>query len=372
MGSAFEFIVVAENDREGERLLDLSVAEVRRLEALLTEFSETSQTALLNRSAGGSPVAVDPEVYALIARCLDLSRLTGGAFDITAGALRRLYNFKNPAPALPSPTALAEARQKVGFEKIRLLDGHRLRLSEAGMRIGFGAIGKGYAADRVKALLLAEGVRSGVINASGDLVAWGRRPDGEPWRVGIARPEAPAEVLLWLPVDGQAVATSGDYEQFFEIDGQRYSHNLNPLTGLPVTGLRSVSVISPSAELSDALATAVFVMGAGEGLSLIEQLPQTHALVVDGGGELHVSKGLEIKPSTFGAFPALRKLTALFFLLFFFACQTVKPYQRAYLNDAEMQLGTDELRKPEANAHAYREGAAGGGAGKSGGGCGCN
>lgn len=293
MGSAFEFVIVATEAR-GEALLDAVVQEVKRIEYLLTEFSETSQTALLNRSSGGAPVTVDTETYALLQRCIMLSRLTQGAFDITAGVLKRLYNFKGGALAWPDPNTREQTLRKVGCQHIRLFNDYQVLLEKTGMRIGFGAIGKGYAADRVKTLLQREGVESAVINASGDLTAWGLRVDGTPWKVGIADPDDPARILLWLPADRVSVATSGDYEQFFERDGVRYSHNIDPKTGLPVHGVKSVTVVSASAELSDALATAVFVMGAEVGLHFISQLPETHCLIIDSDNNVHISKNLKI------------------------------------------------------------------------------
>ena len=293
MGSAFEFIVVATEDR-GDELLDAAIGEVKRIEDLLTEFSDNSQTALLNRTSGRAPVTVDPETYALLQRCVTLSGLTQGAFDITAGVLKKLYNFKGGAPAWPDPGLLESTLQKVGFQHIRLLDNNRVFLEKPGMHIGFGAIGKGYAADRVKTLLQKEGVESAVINASGDLTAWGVRADGSPWKVGIADPNDPARILLWLPVHHVSVATSGDYEQFFERDSVRYSHNIDPKTGFPVSGVKSVTVVSPSAELSDALATAVFVMGKEVGLHFIGQLPETHCILIDSTNKVHISRNLKI------------------------------------------------------------------------------
>lgn len=293
MGSAFEFIVVT-SERQGQALLDAGVKEVQRIEKLLTEFSDDSQTALLNHAAGRSPVPVDAETFSLLRRCITLSRLTQGAFDITAGVLKKLYNFKGEQVVWPDRGVLEKTLQKVGYQNIKLFQDRRVLLKKPGMRVGFGAIGKGYAADRVKALWQKEGVESAVVNASGDLTAWGVRADGSPWKVGIADPDNPARILLWLPVNGASVATSGDYEQFFLRNGVRYSHNIDPKTGLPVSGIKSVTVVSPSAELSDALATAVFVMGPEVGLHFIGQLPETHCLIVDADNKLHISENLKI------------------------------------------------------------------------------
>ena len=290
MGSDFELIVVEKDYASAGLRLQQGVDEVRRIEHLLTEFSDGSETARLNRNAGKVPQKVDPEVYQLIKRSMQLSALTQGAFDISSSTLRSLYNFKGRGNELPSPERLAAAMQSMGHRHIRLLPEHQVFLSRPGMRIGFGAIGKGYAADKVKALWKATGVTAGVINASGDLTAWGRKPDGQPWKIGIRHPNDPDAYLLWLPLDNASVATSGNYEQFVQIDGVRYSHNIDPRTGHPVRGVQSVTIVSPSAELSDALATAVTVMGIEAGIHLVDQLPDTHAIMIDDNNGIFTSK----------------------------------------------------------------------------------
>jgi thiamine biosynthesis lipoprotein len=291
MGSSFELIVVEEDEVIAGRRLEEGVAEIRRIEALLTEFSPDSQTALLNSHAGVGPVSVDPEVHELIGRCLRLSAITQGAFDISAGALKALYNFKERRASLPDAASLSDVLSAVGHRYIKLAR-DTVFLSRNGMRIGFGAIGKGYAADRVRSLWKSQQVKAGVINASGDLTAWGVQPDGSPWRVGVADPRDPSRILLWLPVEDAAVATSGNYEQYFDLDGVRYSHNIDPRTGLPVKGIKSVTIVSPSAELSDALATAVTVMGVSAGLHLIDQLPEVHGIIIDDKDRLLSSKNI--------------------------------------------------------------------------------
>ena len=291
MGSSFELIVVEETEQAAQLRLEEAITEIRRIETLLTEFNADSQTALINRHAGERPVVIDQEVHGLIGRCLHLANLTQGAFDISAPALRALYNFKEHQPCLPNPGLLAETLTRVGHRNIQL-SRDSVFLEKKGMHIGFGAIGKGYAADRVRALWKSRQVKAGVINASGDLTAWGLQPDGSPWRVGIADPRDPSQILCWLPVQDAAVATSGNYEQYFEIDGVRYSHNIDPRTGVPVRGIKSATIISPSAELSDALATAVTVMGVSAGLNLVDQLPDVHALVIDEQDRIFSSKNI--------------------------------------------------------------------------------
>lgn len=291
MGSDFELIVCGEDEAELQRRLEEGVAEIQRLEYLLTEFSDHSDTAAINAAAGIAPVQVHADVYALLQRCCQLSRLTQGAFDITSGALKALYGgFKKRIVTLPAPQAVQETLAFTGYQHIMLQQGNTVQLSKKGMRIGFGAIGKGYAADCVKRLWTSAGITSGVVNASGDLSAWGTQPDGTPWKVGIADPDNPEHILMWLPVDQAAVATSGNYEQYIDVDGIRYSHNIDPVTGLPARFLKSVTIVSPSAELSDALATAVTIMGVTVGMDFIDQLPHVHAVIIDGNNQVFTSK----------------------------------------------------------------------------------
>lgn len=293
MGSAFEFIVVANDNNKGYELLTACTEEVQRIEKLLTEFSTDSETALINRNAGIQPVPVSEESYQLIKRSVHISQLTNGTFDITAGALKKLYNFKGQQFQLPGKEVIQETLSKIGYHKIQLQKNNRVLLQEKNMHIGFGAIGKGYAADKLKQLLQQKGVESAVINASGDLTAWGLRADGSPWKTGIAHPADASKIIAWLPVNGISVATSGNYIQYFDVNGKRYSHNINPLTGYPVTGIKSVTIISPGAELSDALATAVTVMGVKAGIHFVNQLPQTHCILVDDADKVYYSKNIQ-------------------------------------------------------------------------------
>jgi len=293
MGSAFEFIIV-DDEGTGYMAIEDAIQEVQRIESLLTEFSATSQTSLINLHAGNKAVQVDDEVYAMIQRCKEIAVLTQGAFDITAGVLRNMYNFKGIHFEMPDQDQINTALTKVGAEKIQLRENNHVYLTQPGMHIGFGAIGKGYAADVVKRKLIQNGINSGVINASGDLTAFGRRADGSLWKVGIADPNDPTRVMAWIPVQNASVATSGDYEQFFERDGVRYSHTIDPKTGRCVTGIKSVTIVSASAELSDALATAVTIMGVEVGLHFIEQLPGIHCLIITDKNRIYNSRHLQI------------------------------------------------------------------------------
>ena len=162
------------------------------------------------------------------------------------------------------------------------------------MRIGFGGIGKGYAAEMAKALLIKKGVQSGIINASGDLTAWGLQPDGRQWRIGISNPDRPQDIFSYVDISGKAVATSGNYEKYILIDGKKYSHTIDPKTGLPISGIKSVTVISANAEFADAMATPIAVMGIKAGLYLIDQIPDLHCIIIDDNNKIYTSKDINL------------------------------------------------------------------------------
>jgi len=294
MGCMFELIIAHDNPKEANRLLDAGIAEIRRIEQLLTEFNDTSVTSEINRNAGVSPVRVDQEVYSLLQRSINLSRLTSGAFDITVRPLKKIYDFKNQEFIFPAKNIVREALSLVGYPHLILSDDSTVFLEKKGMSISFAAIGKGYAADRVKKIWLEAGICGGVVNASGDLTVIGKRGDRTPWKVGIADPDTPDKILMYVPLEKGAVATSGDYRQYFVKNGIRYSHNINPKTGVPLTGIKSVSIFSPGAELCDALATAVYVMGTDSGLFFVDQLPETHCIIIDDRDRIHKSSNLDI------------------------------------------------------------------------------
>ncbi|RYZ00374.1 MAG: FAD:protein FMN transferase [Chitinophagaceae bacterium] len=296
MGNQFVLSVVAPDAARADRCLDAAIGEIRRIETLLTTFSETSDAARINAAAGLRPVPVAPEVYALIERSIGISRLTQGAFDISYGALdKRLWNFDRALDALPDRATARRLVRLIDYRKVRLDPAAgTVFLEEAGMRIGFGGIGKGYAAERAKSLLQDLGVASGVVNASGDLCAWGCQPDGRPWTVGIASPGDRSRPLVQLPLRDAAIATSGDYEKFVIIGGRRYSHTIDPRTGYPVAGIKSVSVVCANAELADALATPVLVMGVRAGLDLINQMRGVACLLIDEHDRVFTSANFKI------------------------------------------------------------------------------
>ena len=290
MGCSFELGVVSEDNATAQHFLEQGIFEIQRIENLLSEFLPTSQISLINRNAG-KLVTVDGEVLSLLERCSKISHISKGYFDITVGPLKRLYRFKNEEFTPPGKQQLMTALKKVGYAKIKL-DGNlsAAALSQEGMYISLAAIGKGYAADMVKKMWKGNGVEGGYIDASGDLTAFGSDENGRPWKIGIANPDVRGATLFQIPLHNVSVATSGDYEQHFTHNGKRYSHNIDPKSGLPVQGIKSVSIFSPSAELSDALATAVYAMGVEKGLSFIDQFPQTHCIIINDHNKIFFSK----------------------------------------------------------------------------------
>jgi FAD:protein FMN transferase len=296
MGNRFEISVVSEDEQWANNLIDAAIAEIRRIEELLTTFKDTSQTNEVNANAGIRRVKVDKEVFDLIARSIRISDLTQGAFDITYGSIdKRLWNFDTTMKALPDKETAKQMVRLINYENIVLDEKEcTVFLKEKGMRIGFGGIGKGYAADKAKLLLQQNGVESGVVNAAGDLITWGTQPDGKPWTVGIADPNSSHHPFSYLNISGMAVATSGNYEKYAVIDGRRYSHTIDPKTGYPVSGIKSVTIICPSAELADALATPVTVMGIKVGLNLINQMKGIACIVIDDDNRLYTSNNIRI------------------------------------------------------------------------------
>ena len=262
------------------------------LEARISEWQATSETSAVNAAAGSATVAVGPDLQELVARSIEWAHRSDGAFDITGGPLFDLWEHARAARALPNAAEIDARRVLVGYGRV-LQDGSRIGLAQAGMKLGFGAIGKGFAADRIAQRLRALGFVNFVIDAGGDLVAGGSR-GGTPWILGVRDPRRDT-LLATLPATDCAVATSGDYERFFVVDGVRYQHIIDPRNGWPVRGVASVTAVASNGTDADALATAITVLGWERGLALAESLPGTDALVIDRQGHLHLSPGLRLE-----------------------------------------------------------------------------
>ncbi len=296
MGNRFELSVVATDEKWANERIDAGIQEIQRIEKLLTTFSDDSETNQVNNNAGIQPVKVSRETFELIKRSIKISKVTQGAFDITYGSIdKKLWNFDQHMTALPDEATAKKMVRLINYQNITLNEEDcTVFLRERGMRIGFGGIGKGYAAERAKQVMVELGVESGVVNASGDLNAWGLQPDGKKWTIGIANPDSSHQVFSYLHISGLAVATSGNYEKYVMIDGKKYSHTINPRTGLPVTGIKSVTIISTNAEIADAMATPVTIMGVYAGLDMINQMKDIEAIIIDDDDNLYTSKNINI------------------------------------------------------------------------------
>ncbi len=297
MGNQFELTAVHESLEVCKQAVEIGILEVRRIEALLTTFSEDSITASINNNAGLQPIQVPNEVFHLIERCQRISNLTQGAFDITYGSVDKTYwNFDTKMTQLPDPKIAKKAVKLVDYRNL-VLDAKEktVFLKYKGMRIGFGGIGKGYAAEMAKKVMIAKGAESGVVNAAGDLTAWGNQINGRPWTIGIADPNHKQNLFSQFEISNKSVATSGDYEKYVIIDGRRYSHTIDPVTGMPAHGLKSVTIICGNAELADALTTPIIVMGRDAGLHMINQLNGVEAIIIDQNDKICYSKNIKIK-----------------------------------------------------------------------------
>ncbi|WP_426668053.1 FAD:protein FMN transferase [Mucilaginibacter sp. McL0603] len=297
MGNHFELSVVADDEKWAYEKIEAGINEIKRIEKLLTTFSEDSETNQINQNAGIKPVQVSRETFNLIKRSVRISEITQGAFDITYGSIdKRLWNFDQNMTSLPDKDTAKKMVRLINFRNVILNEENcTVFLREEGMRIGFGGIGKGYAADCAKRVMIEQGVVSGVVNASGDMSAWGTQPNGEKWTIGIVNPDSSHEVFSYLSITDMAVATSGNYEKFITIDGKKYSHTINPRTGLPVTGIKSVTIITTSAEIADAMATPVMIMGINIGLDMINQMKNIEAVIIDDDNNLYTSKNINLK-----------------------------------------------------------------------------
>ncbi len=296
MGNHFEITVVGTDEQWANEKIDLGVKEIQRIEKLLTTYAENSETNLINANAGIAPVKVSEEIILLIERALRISNVTQGAFDISYGSVdKSLWNFDTTMTSLPSREIAKQSVRLINYKNIIIdKDASTVFLKQQGMRIGFGGIGKGYAAEQAKNVMRAAGVESGVVNASGDLTTWGLMPDGNKWTIGIVNPEMASSVFSYMNVSGLSVATSGNYEKYIMIDGVKYSHTINPKTGLPVTGIKSVTIVSTNAEIADAMATPVMIMGIEAGLDMINQINDMEAIVIDDNNVLYATKNIKL------------------------------------------------------------------------------
>jgi thiamine biosynthesis lipoprotein len=296
MGNRFQLSAVGSSEECAQDCIEAGIHEIRRIEKKLTTYSEESETALINRNAGIKPVMISRETFDLIDRSKKISQVTQGAFDISYGSAdKSLWNFDTHNDRLPDAAMAKEMTRLINYRNILTnRTDYSVMLKEKGMRIGFGGIGKGYAADRAKIVMKGKGVESGIVNASGDMTTWGLQPNGTPWTIGIADPNLKEQVFSYMNITDMAVATSGNYEKFIIVDGKKYSHTINPRTGLPIRGIKSVTIISTNTEIADALTTPVMIMGVGAGLNMINQMHDVEAIIIDDEDMMYTSKNIRL------------------------------------------------------------------------------
>jgi len=294
MGTEFGITIWAAAGREpaAATLIAELLDDVAELEGQISSWQTDSDTSRVNAAAGQLPVPVGPELYELLTISMRCARRTDGAFDMTGGPLYELWRDAREQQTLPSPEAIQSILQHIGYQKVELSDGS-VHLATAGMKLGFGSVGKGFAADLVANQLRDNGFTNFIIDAGGDLVVSGQRGTA-PWSVGIRHPRT-QELLATTELTDSAIATSGDYEQYLVADGRRFGHIIDPRNGWPVESVASVIVITAKGADADALATGLFVLGPDQGMALVEQISSVEALFVMTDGQLHHSEGLTLQ-----------------------------------------------------------------------------
>jgi thiamine biosynthesis lipoprotein len=286
--------VVSDSPERAETAIDAAFDEIRHLEKLLSFWTDDSEIAAINRNAGVSAVKVSPETLDIIEKSIFISEKTDGAFDPTIGPVIRLWDFHKKV--LPDRGAVQEALGMVDYRQMSVDEGQSTAfLKKGGMSFDTGGIAKGYAADLAVESLRKAGISSALVAVAGDIRAFGTRPGGKPWRIGIRDPRPRDEddyLMATIELHDEAISTSGDYERFFIRDGVRYHHLLDPGTGYPSTRCQSVTVVADKAVYTDGLATGIFVMGPEKGLKVLRELGY-EGIIVDAEGKTHVTPGLK-------------------------------------------------------------------------------
>jgi len=290
MGTAILVELWSEDREAGTAAIDAVMAEMHRIDRAMSPHKPDSELSLINRDAATAPVPVSAEMARLLERANDFATLTGGAFDITYAAVGQLYDYRRRIR--PDAAALARARALVGYRGLQLdMAARTVRFEREGMRIDLGGFAKGHAVDNAAQILRHRGIRHAIVSAGGDSRVIGDRR-GRPWTIGIRDPRRPGEMSALLPLEDISISTSGDYERYFEADGERFHHLIDPATGRSPRGVHSVTVLAEDGLTTEALSKCVFVLGVEKGLRLIESQRGVDAVVVDACGALHFSAGL--------------------------------------------------------------------------------
>jgi FAD:protein FMN transferase len=292
MGTLVTITAVATEKNVGDRAIQAAFDEIKRLEQLLSTWRSDSELSRVNQEAGRRPVQVSPETLELVTRSLELGRLTQGGFNIALGPAIEAWSVTE-RQRIPDERELQQLKPLVDWTRIQVnKEARTIYLPHTGMRIDVGGIGKGYAADRAVAEMKRVGVMGGVVALSGDIKAFGVLPDRKGFPVGIKHPRREEELIAMIDLNDEAISTAGDYERFFERDGVRYHHILDPQTLQPARACQSVTVIAKEGMMADGLDTGLFVLGPEEGMALVERLPGVEAIIIDREGKITVSSGL--------------------------------------------------------------------------------
>ena len=292
MGTAITVELWHENDAQGQMLIRRVMDEMRRIDALMSSYKPDSELSVINKNAANGPVTVSNELLSLIIRSLEYSDITTGAFDITYASAGQYYDYRNSER--PDNRQLQAALPAIDYHHVRIdRKDSTVQFLHPGVYIDLGGIAKGYAVDLGMTILQQAGVKTALISAGGDTRVIGKRRD-RPWNIGIRNPRNEEDLVSMIPLENAAISTSGDYERFFEENGVRYHHILNPRTGVSTHEIISSSIIGKLATDTDALSTSVFVLGVEKGLQLIDSIPDTEAVIIDSKGNMHYSAGLAL------------------------------------------------------------------------------
>jgi len=286
LGTVVEIQVKDKDKEKAGSAIEKTFKEIKRIDILFSTYNEDSPVWKLNHNQD-TLINVDPEIFSLMILCDSISNITYGSFDVSLNKLLTTWGFDGDDPSLPADDKLSGALLNSGWNNIELLEDNSFK-RRAGTELNFGAIAKGYAVDKAVNVLIKLGINSVLVNAGGEI-----KTIGDGWVIGIQHPRNQNQIIERVNVGEMSVATSGDYEKYFEIDGKRYHHILNPKTGYPADSLISVTVLNKSCTIADALATAVFVLGQTKGLRLIENLPETEAMIIDNQLNKIYSSGFE-------------------------------------------------------------------------------
>ena len=291
MGTEVSVYLWSDNSEAGHAALESVFQEADRIDRLMSTYKYDSEISKINREAAGTPVLAGEELYRLISRSLEISLLTDGAFDITYESVGQHYDFRERQR--PDDATVKSELEKIDFRYIQLDDvAGTVRFGREGVRINLGGIAKGYVVERGINILRAKGIQNAIVTAGGDSRLLGDRR-GRPWMVGIRDPRKDGEVAISVPLEDEAISTSGDYERYFDEDGVRYHHIIHPGSGTPASGVQSATVFGPDAVTTDALSTSVFVMGVDKGLRMIASLADYESIVIDAEGRVFYSDGLQ-------------------------------------------------------------------------------